>query len=46
VQVDSYAYLPANIKHSMISDESTTLVIFERRYSNFIEMLQFVDVVL
>ncbi|CAL5086590.1 unnamed protein product [Urochloa decumbens] len=28
--VDSYAYLPANIKHSMISDESTTLVIFER----------------
>ncbi|CAL5086589.1 unnamed protein product [Urochloa decumbens] len=31
--VDSYAYLPANIKHSMISDESTTLVIFERRYS-------------
>jgi glyoxylate utilization-related uncharacterized protein len=31
--VDSYAYLPANIKHSMISDESTTLVIFERRYT-------------
>ncbi|KAK3125050.1 hypothetical protein QOZ80_7BG0599340 [Eleusine coracana subsp. coracana] len=31
--VDSYAYLPANMKHSMISDESTTLVIFERRYS-------------
>ncbi|RLM85762.1 hypothetical protein C2845_PM04G25340 [Panicum miliaceum] len=31
--VDSYAYLPANIKHSTISDESTTLVIFERRYT-------------
>ncbi|OEL30336.1 putative (S)-ureidoglycine aminohydrolase [Dichanthelium oligosanthes] len=31
--VDSYAYLPVNTKHSMISDESTTLVIFERRYS-------------
>lgn len=31
--VDSYAYLPANLKHSMISDESTTLVIFERRYT-------------
>jgi len=31
--VDSYAYLPANTKHSMISDEPTTLVIFERRYS-------------
>ncbi|CAL5062657.1 unnamed protein product [Urochloa decumbens] len=30
LSVDSYAYLPANIKHSMISDESTTLVIFER----------------
>jgi len=33
LSVDSYAYLPANIKHSMISDESTTLVIFERRYA-------------
>ncbi|XP_066390830.1 probable (S)-ureidoglycine aminohydrolase isoform X2 [Miscanthus floridulus] len=33
VQVDSYAYLPANTKHSMISDEPTTVVIFERRYS-------------
>jgi (S)-ureidoglycine aminohydrolase len=33
LSVDSYAYLPANTKHSMISDESTTLVIFERRYT-------------
>ena len=41
VQVDSYAYLPANTKHSMISDEPTTVVIFERRYNNFMEMLQF-----
>jgi (S)-ureidoglycine aminohydrolase len=31
--VDSYAYLPANMKHSVISDEVTTLVIFERRYN-------------
>uniref|UniRef100_K3ZVK0 Cupin type-2 domain-containing protein n=1 Tax=Setaria italica TaxID=4555 RepID=K3ZVK0_SETIT len=30
LSVDSYAYLPANLEHSMISDESTTLVIFER----------------
>lgn len=46
MQVDSYAYLPANTKHSLISDELTTLVIFERRYNNLIEMLQFTDVVL
>uniref|UniRef100_A0A0A9CZR6 Cupin 2 conserved barrel domain-containing protein n=1 Tax=Arundo donax TaxID=35708 RepID=A0A0A9CZR6_ARUDO len=39
--VDSYAYLPANTKHSLTSDESTTLVIFERRYISFTEMLQF-----
>uniref|UniRef100_A0A0D9WZ12 Cupin type-1 domain-containing protein n=1 Tax=Leersia perrieri TaxID=77586 RepID=A0A0D9WZ12_9ORYZ len=32
--VDSYAYLPANMKHSVVSDDLTTLVIFERRYSN------------
>ncbi|KAF0909065.1 hypothetical protein E2562_030817 [Oryza meyeriana var. granulata] len=31
--VDSYAYLPANMKHSVVSDELTTLVIFERRYT-------------
>ncbi|KAL6862169.1 hypothetical protein ACP4OV_016818 [Aristida adscensionis] len=31
--VDSYAYLPANMKHSIISDKSATAVIFERRYS-------------
>ncbi|KAL5198043.1 hypothetical protein ABZP36_001555 [Zizania latifolia] len=31
--VDSYAYLPANMKHSMVSDEQTTLVVFERRYT-------------
>lgn len=31
--VDSYAYLPANLKHSVISDEPSTLVIFERRYT-------------
>uniref|UniRef100_A0A0E0LKW1 (S)-ureidoglycine aminohydrolase n=1 Tax=Oryza punctata TaxID=4537 RepID=A0A0E0LKW1_ORYPU len=31
--VDSYAYLPANMKHSVISDEVTTLIIFERRYT-------------
>uniref|UniRef100_A0A453BGE0 Cupin 2 conserved barrel domain-containing protein n=1 Tax=Aegilops tauschii subsp. strangulata TaxID=200361 RepID=A0A453BGE0_AEGTS len=30
--VDSYAYLPANMKHSVISDKPSTLVIFERRY--------------
>ncbi|CAN6225619.1 unnamed protein product [Urochloa humidicola] len=30
LSVDSYAYLPSNIKHSMVSDELTTLVIFER----------------
>uniref|UniRef100_A0A8I7B5S8 Cupin 2 conserved barrel domain-containing protein n=1 Tax=Hordeum vulgare subsp. vulgare TaxID=112509 RepID=A0A8I7B5S8_HORVV len=32
--VDSYAYLPANMKHSVISDKPTTLVIFERRYTS------------
>ncbi|XP_006657720.1 probable (S)-ureidoglycine aminohydrolase [Oryza brachyantha] len=31
--VDSYAYLPANMKHTVVSDELTTLVIFERRYA-------------
>ncbi|EMS47572.1 hypothetical protein TRIUR3_31170 [Triticum urartu] len=31
--VDSYAYLPANMKHSVISDKPSTLVIFERRYT-------------
>ncbi|KAG9155371.1 hypothetical protein Leryth_017904 [Lithospermum erythrorhizon] len=31
--VDSYAYLPPNFKHSIECDGSTTLVIFERRYS-------------
>ncbi|KAJ0961813.1 hypothetical protein J5N97_029641 [Dioscorea zingiberensis] len=30
--VDSYAYLPANYKHSLESDDTVTVVIFERRY--------------
>ncbi|CAA3032224.1 (S)-ureidoglycine aminohydrolase [Olea europaea subsp. europaea] len=32
-QVDSYAYLPPNSKHSLNSDASATLVVFERRYA-------------
>ncbi|GJN32349.1 hypothetical protein PR202_gb20852 [Eleusine coracana subsp. coracana] len=39
--VDSYAYLPANMKHSMISDESTTLVILRGDAINFQLVLQF-----
>ncbi|PWA58506.1 ureidoglycine aminohydrolase [Artemisia annua] len=31
--VDSFAYLPPNSEHLFESDESATLVIFERRYS-------------
>ncbi|KAL0292364.1 UNVERIFIED_CONTAM: (S)-ureidoglycine aminohydrolase [Sesamum calycinum] len=31
-EVDSYAYLPPNAEHSVQSDASATLVIFERRY--------------
>ncbi|KAL0400371.1 UNVERIFIED_CONTAM: (S)-ureidoglycine aminohydrolase [Sesamum radiatum] len=32
LEVDSYAYLPPNAEHSVQSDASATLVIFERRY--------------
>ncbi|KAH6788626.1 ureidoglycine aminohydrolase [Perilla frutescens var. frutescens] len=32
LQVDSYAYLPPNSKHSLNSDASATLVVLERRY--------------
>ncbi|XP_039141568.1 probable (S)-ureidoglycine aminohydrolase [Dioscorea cayenensis subsp. rotundata] len=32
--VDSYAYLPANYKHSLESDETATIIIFERRYAS------------
>lgn len=31
--VDSYAYLPPNLTHSLKCDASSTLVVFERRYS-------------
>lgn len=31
MQVDSYAYLPPNFKHSLKCDGSATLVVFERR---------------
>ncbi|CAA2989513.1 (S)-ureidoglycine aminohydrolase [Olea europaea subsp. europaea] len=33
LEVDSYAYLPPNSKHSLNSDASATLVVFERRYA-------------
>ncbi|GMH09286.1 hypothetical protein Nepgr_011127 [Nepenthes gracilis] len=33
LMVDSYAYLPPNIRHSIVSDVSSTLVVFERRYA-------------
>jgi hypothetical protein len=46
LQVDSYAYLPANMKHSMTSDELSTLVIFERRYSSYLPLLYKFDVYL
>lgn len=35
MQVDSYAYLPANYKHSLESDETATIIIFERRFFRF-----------
>ncbi|KAH7549691.1 hypothetical protein ACOSP7_025411 [Xanthoceras sorbifolium] len=31
--VDSYAYLPPNYEHFLMSDGSATLVVFERRYA-------------
>ncbi|PSS11585.1 (S)-ureidoglycine aminohydrolase [Actinidia chinensis var. chinensis] len=31
--VDSYAYLPPNLEHSVMCDTSATLVVFERRYA-------------
>ncbi|XP_029120004.1 (S)-ureidoglycine aminohydrolase isoform X3 [Elaeis guineensis] len=30
--VDSYAYLPANVEHTLKCDKTATLIIFERRY--------------
>ncbi|PIN03468.1 (S)-ureidoglycine aminohydrolase [Handroanthus impetiginosus] len=32
LEVDSYAYLPPNTEHSLSSDASATLVVFERRH--------------
>ncbi|EEF31168.1 transcription factor, putative, partial [Ricinus communis] len=34
LMVDSYAYLPPNSEHSVESDASATLAIFERRYAS------------
>lgn len=34
MMVDSYVYLPPNFEHSLTSDASATLVVFERRYAN------------
>ena len=34
-QVDSYAYLPPNFEHSIESDASATIVVFERRFVLF-----------
>ncbi|MCL7051447.1 hypothetical protein MKW94_018862 [Papaver nudicaule] len=34
LQVDSYAYLPANLEHSVTCDVPATLVVFERRYAS------------
>ncbi|XP_008794886.2 probable (S)-ureidoglycine aminohydrolase isoform X3 [Phoenix dactylifera] len=31
--VDSYAYLPANVEHTLKCDKTATLIIFERRYA-------------
>lgn len=33
LMVDSYAYVPPNFQHSINSDASATLVVFERRYA-------------
>ncbi|GAB4857708.1 hypothetical protein Ancab_015614 [Ancistrocladus abbreviatus] len=33
LMVDSYAYLPPNFQHSITSDRSATLIVFERRYA-------------
>ncbi|XP_073154312.1 (S)-ureidoglycine aminohydrolase [Henckelia pumila] len=35
LEVDSYAYLPPNLEHSFISDNSATLILFERRHAYF-----------
>lgn len=34
MQVDSYAYIPPNLTHSLKCDASSTLVAFERRFVN------------
>ncbi|RZC86538.1 hypothetical protein C5167_029890 [Papaver somniferum] len=34
IQVDSYAYLPSNLEHSVTCDAPATLVVFERRYAS------------
>ncbi|XP_010053543.2 (S)-ureidoglycine aminohydrolase [Eucalyptus grandis] len=34
LMVDSYAYLPPNVEHSLSSDAPATLVVFERRYAS------------
>ncbi|XP_042009848.1 (S)-ureidoglycine aminohydrolase-like [Salvia splendens] len=36
LEVDSYAYLPPNLKHSLDSSAAATLVVLERRY-NYLE---------
>ncbi|KAI3938801.1 hypothetical protein MKW92_046442 [Papaver armeniacum] len=37
--VDSYAYLPANLEHSVTCDAPATLVVFERRLSTFLKLV-------
>lgn len=34
LDVDHYAYIPPNLVHSLVSETTTTLVVFERRYSS------------
>ncbi|KAI6702338.1 hypothetical protein NL676_011474 [Syzygium grande] len=34
LMVDSYAYLPPNVEHSLSADAPATLVVFERRYAS------------
>ncbi|XP_030524878.1 (S)-ureidoglycine aminohydrolase [Rhodamnia argentea] len=34
LMVDSYAYLPPNVEHSLSSDAPATVVVFERRYAS------------
>lgn len=45
MQVDSYAYLPPNLDHTVETDAAATLIVFERR-SVFYFMVPHVGIIL